>query len=51
MRLAEPPQLALLLALISRAAGLYIPMEGMNGMTQIKVALSKCCFQGPPCTI
>ncbi|XP_075898049.1 cell adhesion molecule L1-like a isoform X2 [Nelusetta ayraudi] len=27
MRLAEPPQLALLLALISRAAGLYIPMQ------------------------
>lgn len=27
MRLAEPPQLALLLALISRAAGLDIPME------------------------
>lgn len=46
MRLAETPQLALLLALISRAAGLDIPMAGMNCMTQIKVALSECCFQG-----
>lgn len=44
MRLAEPPQLALLLALISRAAGLDIPMEGMNGMMQIKVMLSECCL-------